>query len=92
MNNTSKALMTAAIAGIMSVGTLGLATPAHAAKAEKGQCMGANACKGKSGCKTASNACKGQNGCKGKGFVETTEKKCNKMAKKNPAITFNKAM
>jgi hypothetical protein len=86
--NPSKVLMTAAIAGMLSVGAVSVA---HAAS-EKGECMGANACKGKSGCKTAANECKGQNGCKGKGFTETTKAKCDKMAKKNSAITFQSKM
>jgi hypothetical protein len=80
----SKALMTAAIAGILSVGAM---STAHAATA-KGECMGANSCKGKSGCKTAANECKGQNTCKGKGFTEMTKAKCDKLAKKDSTISF----
>jgi hypothetical protein len=91
--NNSHVLMSAAIAGILSVGsTLVVAHPAVAADMEKGNCIGANSCKGKSSCKTAENACKGQNSCKGKGHIETTEAKCDKMAKKNPKIHFEPMM
>lgn len=69
-------LVAAAIAGIVSVGTL--STPSFAAKEAKGQCAGVNACKGKGACKTAENECKGKNACKGKGHVEMTEAACTK--------------
>ncbi len=87
--NTSKMLMSAAIAGIFAAGTMSVSLAANASKTEKGHCMGANACKGKGACKQEGmNDCAGKNGCKGKGFIETTKAKCDKMAKKNKAITF----
>ena len=54
-------------------------TPASAAEAAMGHCIGANACKGQSACKGASNACKGQNACKGKGFLAMTKSECAKI-------------
>ena len=86
-------LMNAAVAGLLGAAVMTV-VPAHAADGAadaKGHCVGANACKGKGGCKQASNDCKGQNACKGQSFLKTTQAKCDKMAKKNKAITFEAA-
>jgi hypothetical protein len=95
MKNTSKALMTAAVAGILTASTATIAAPAHTADADaakNGHCVGANSCKGKGACKQASqNDCKGKNGCKGKGFVEMTKTECDKMAKTNKNAHFEPA-
>jgi len=87
MNTNHKVLLGAAIAGLLSAGSLVTATAAHAAD-EKGHCVGANACKGKSSCHTATNDCAGKNGCKGKGRTEMSKADCEKMMKKNKKITF----
>lgn len=90
MKMNSKMFIGVAVAGMISAGGM-VASTASAGGKDKGECMGANACKGKSGCKTATNECKGQNACKGKGFVEMTEAKCNKAAKKNKDVHFEAA-
>ena len=88
----SNLFIAAAVAGIISAGALSSTTAFAADKAEKGHCMGANKCKGKTACAMpGQNECAGKNGCGGKGFLETTQKKCDKLAKKNPAVKFEAA-
>jgi hypothetical protein len=48
------------------------------AEEAKVHCEGVNACKGQSACKSAQNSCKGKNSCKGQGFLELTQKECDK--------------
>ncbi|MDX2166104.1 MAG: hypothetical protein SF182_03545 [Deltaproteobacteria bacterium] len=75
---TNKVLL-AAVAGLLTVGTIA-ATSASAAEQAKVKCYGANACKGHSACAGAGHGCAGKNGCKGQGFVEVDSKEaCLKM-------------
>ncbi len=74
----SGSTLAAAAASLLLAGAI--VAPVQAAEEAKGHCVGANACKGTSACKTATNACGGQNACKGKGFTETTQAECEKIA------------
>jgi uncharacterized membrane protein len=75
---TNKVLM-AAVAGLLTVGAVGLSASAQAADA-KVKCYGANKCKSNSACAGAGHGCAGKNACKGQGFVETDSKEaCLKM-------------
>jgi hypothetical protein len=75
---TNKVLL-AAVAGLLSVGTLAATTATTAQAAEKVKCYGANECKGHGSCAGA-QGCAGKNACKGQGFVFTDSKEaCLKM-------------
>ena len=74
---TSKALM-AAVAGLLTVSAVGVASTARAAEGDKVKCYGINSCKGTGGCAGAGHGCAGKNACKGQGFVETTKDDCMK--------------
>jgi hypothetical protein len=79
MKNNS-VLLNAALVGIISAGTLVIASGALAAhpKAAKGMCTNANnSCKGTGAC----GATKGANECKHHGMAEMTKADCDKMAK-----------
>ena len=80
---TNKALL-AAVAGLLTVGAVGVTSTARAAEAEKVKCYGINSCKGSGGCAGAGHGCAGKNACKGQGFVETTKDDC---AKKGGKLT-----
>lgn len=78
-------LLGAAMAGILSAGSLGFAqdqAPAPKAskkKAEKVHCYGVNKCAGKGKCASpGANECAGKNSCKGKGWVEISKAMCSK--------------
>jgi len=73
MTNRNRALLGAAVAGI--VGAAAMAQPALAAKEKNVPCYGVNACKGHGSCK-GSNDCKGKNGCKTQGWVPMPESSC----------------
>ena len=74
--------MTAAIAGILSAGTIAVAHAEMTPNPEMGKCMGGNACKGKSACMGAHNKCAGQNACAGKGWTEAKDAQdCETQAK-----------
>lgn len=97
--NKNQLLISAAVAGILGASAFS-SSPLKAAEmaaektaAEKGQCVGANSCKGKSACATkdGKNSCMGQNTCKGKGWLQLTKAQCDKLAKKNKAIHFEKS-
>ena len=75
--NTNKMLM-AAVAGLLTVGTVGIASTVRAAEGENVKCYGVNSCKGTGGCAGAGHGCAGKNACKGQGFVETTKDDCAK--------------
>lgn len=81
MNTSNKVLLGAAVAGILSVGTMSLAPIAQAAE-KPVKCMGMNSCKGKSDCKSDKNSCKGTNGCKGHGFMKMSKADCEVAKKK----------
>lgn len=71
---TSKAIIGAAIMGLMA----GSMAPAHAAEKQAQDetvlCKGANACAGKGGC----GSTKGKNSCQGKGNARMTKAECDK--------------
>lgn len=86
--NTKALLAGAALAGLISGGSV--AQAAGIAKTAKGQsagvladdkkgdthsCKGQNSCKGKGGCKSGENGCAGKNSCKGKGGCATKDGK-----------------
>ena len=75
--NTNTMLM-AAVAGLLTVGTVGIASTARAAEGDNVKCYGVNSCKGTGGCAGAGHGCAGKNACKGQGFVETTKDDCAK--------------
>jgi hypothetical protein len=81
MTKNNKALMTAALGGLMLAATITAASAdekgaAPAAGAKTGECHGVNACKGTGACSTESNSCAGKNSCKGKGWVKSTKADC----------------
>jgi len=83
MTNTkiSKALMTAALGGLVLAAAISVAsaeegTPAPAAGDKMGECHGINACKGTGACHGAGNSCAGKNACKGQGWVKATKAEC----------------
>jgi uncharacterized membrane protein len=78
---TNKVLM-AAVAGLLTVGALGVAASARAADAEKVKCYGVNKRKGQGACAGGGHACAGKNACKGQSFVETTKDDCAKQGGK----------
>lgn len=79
-NVSTKVLLASAVAGLLTVSTLGTAIAADGAKEGKVKCYGANKCKGQGGCAGQGHGCGGQNGCKGQGFVEADSKEaCLKM-------------
>ncbi len=83
MNSTTRKLfVAAAVAGMISAGSVITSTVAHADD-EKGKCTEHNKCKGKSSCAgTAAgkeHSCKGQNECKGNVRADMSEKDCKKM-------------
>ena len=87
MKNTEKALLGAAVAGILSALTMGTSFAADkmekkAAKADDVQCAGVNACKGKSSCASANSGCAGQNSCKGQGWVKVSKEACDQLGGK----------
>jgi len=76
-----KVFLTAAVAGLLTVGLFG---PSSAAAAEeegaKVKCYGANKCKGQGACGGPGHSCAGKNACKGQGYIETDSKEaCLKM-------------
>ena len=73
--NQSGAALAVAVATLI----LTVAAPGGTSQADdaKGRCMGANACKGQSACST--NGCSGTNVCKGQGYLELTQKDCDKI-------------
>jgi uncharacterized membrane protein len=78
---TSKVLM-AAVAGLLTVGALGMASTARAAEGDKVKCYGVNSCKGTGACSGAGHGCAGKNACKGQGFVEMSKDDCAKQGGK----------
>ncbi|MFN8643397.1 MAG: hypothetical protein U0802_17690 [Candidatus Binatia bacterium] len=75
----SNKVLLAAVAGLLSVGTLAATTAAPAHGADKVKCYGANSCKGHGACAGA-QGCAGKNACKGQGFVLADSKEaCLKM-------------
>jgi len=71
-------VLMAAVAGLLTAGTLGAVSTARAADADTVKCYGINSCKGSGGCAGAGHGCAGKNACKGQGFVETTKDDCTK--------------
>ena len=81
MVNSKKALGVAM--AVAAAGMLGATTPVFAAGSDATvHCYGVNKCKGHNDCKTANNACKGHGSCKGMGFLNMSEKACEKMGGK----------
>ncbi len=81
MRKTNKALLAAAVAGLlnaMSTGFVSAADKANDAPKDV-ECMGVNACKGKSSCHTATHSCGGANACKGKGWVKVSKEVCDQL-------------
>ena len=78
---TNKVLM-AAVAGLLTVGTVAAASTARAAEGDKVKCYGVNKCKGQGACAGGGHACAGKNACKGQSFVETTKDDCAKQGGK----------
>jgi hypothetical protein len=82
MVNSKKALGVAL--AVAAAGMLSATTPVFAAGASDAtvHCYGVNNCKGHNDCKTAKNACKGHGSCKGMGFLNMSDKACEKMGGK----------
>jgi uncharacterized membrane protein len=66
----------AAVAGLLTIGAVGVASTARAAEGDKVKCYGINACKGQGACSGGGHGCAGKNACKGQGFVETSKADC----------------
>ncbi len=76
---TNKVLL-AAVAGLLTLGTIATTSANAADEGGKVKCYGANKCKGTGACSGAGHGCAGKNGCKGQGFVEVDSKEaCMKM-------------
>ena len=75
-SHTTNRVLTAAVAGLLTVGTLGTASTTHAAEGDKVKCYGVNSCKGTGACSGAGHGCAGKNACKGQGFVEMSKDDC----------------
>ena len=79
-STSTKVLMASAIAGLLTLGTMGTALAADKTDDGKVKCYGANSCKGSGACGGAGHACAGKNACKGQGFVKAdSEDACLKM-------------
>jgi uncharacterized membrane protein len=77
-SRTTNKMLLAAVAGLLTVGAVGVASTARAAEGDKVQCYGVNKCKGQGACAGAGHACAGKNACKGQGFVDMTKDECQK--------------
>ena len=77
---TKRALLTAAVAGLVGAGATLQANLAIAADKPvmMVQCWGANSCKQKGACATSHNECANKNACKGKSYLEMTKAECLK--------------
>lgn len=73
MNKQNRALIQAAIAGILTAGAGASIIPAHA---QEVSCYGINSCKGKGVCGSAKTgaACAGSNACGKQGFLKVSSK------------------
>ena len=71
-NGKKAALVTAAFAGMMSLG-------AANAFAGDNTCWGVNKCKGTGACGGPGHSCAGQNACKGQGWLEIDKDTCLKI-------------
>ena len=82
MNKSTKVLVTSAVAGLLTLSSLGATASAADTTADgKVKCYGANTCKGTGACGGGGHACGGHNGCKGQGFVKAdSEEACLKMS------------
>ncbi|MGE4107332.1 MAG: hypothetical protein AB7F66_08975 [Bacteriovoracia bacterium] len=90
-SKTKEMLISAAVAGLVSLATTAPVFAADDNAEAKGHCVGANSCKGKGACGGKGHECAGKNSCKGKGFLELTKADCDKLAAKNPKIKFEPA-
>lgn len=75
-SNAKKALLAAAVAGLVMTQHAVAADGGKTAEQAKVKCYGVNACKGQGGCGGAGHGCAGKNACKGQGFIETTPEDC----------------
>lgn len=90
MKTNKKAIITAAISGILLAASYGI--PANSAErtGAVGECHGVNGCKGKGDCGGVNangqkHSCAGQNDCKGRGWIGLTKEACDmKGGKFNP--------
>jgi uncharacterized membrane protein len=87
MKKTEKALISAAMAGILGALAAGSSMAADkmekkAAHTDEVQCSGVNACKGKSSCAGANSSCASQNSCKGQGWVKVSKEACDQLGGK----------
>lgn len=81
MTKNNKALMTAALGGLLLAATMQTASAeentAPASGDKMGECHGVNACKGTGACHGADNSCAGTNACKGKGWIKANKTDCD---------------
>lgn len=79
MKNNKKAMLTAAVSGILLAASYAIPVSAHGG--ERGECYGVNSCKGKGDCggkdPSGKHGCAGKNECKGKGWLKMTEEACD---------------
>ena len=73
---TNKVLM-AAVAGLLTVGAVGVTT-ARAAEGDV-KCYGVNKCKGMGECGQTGHSCAGKNDCAGKGWLKIDKERCLKI-------------
>ena len=84
---TQRAVVTAAVVGLLSAIGAGMASAEHeqdamkadAAKAGKVPCYGINKCKGTGACGGQGRSCAGTNACKGQGYLELDKDTCLKI-------------
>ena len=78
MHQTTRALLAASVAGLLTAVGAGTASAADAKAADQkpAHCYGVNKCKGAGDCGTKANGCAGQNACKGQAYIEMPEKTC----------------
>ena len=75
-SNVKKALLVAAVAGLVMAQHAVAGDDAKPAPSAKVKCHGVNSCKGTGACAGAGHSCAGKNACKGQGFTETTPEDC----------------
>ena len=79
---TQRAVVTAAVVGLLAAVGASVASAEHeqgAAKGDKAPCYGINKCKGAGSCGGAGHSCAGMNACKGQGYLELDKDTCLKI-------------
>ncbi len=79
---TQRAMVAAAVAGLLAAVGAGVASAEHEAGAAAGgkiSCYGINKCKGAGSCGGKGHTCAGMNACKGQGYLSLEKDTCLKI-------------